>query len=150
MAWTSPCHIWHGLLSCISCLQEPGSAASALLEHTQQDQAKRSICRSQEAVPGISITKSITSYDRHQAESSMIAPAFLLVWMWQNESFVCLCMHKTAFVYYTSDLLALPRAGAATAGSCSLCQAGAYQTGSGKPCRDDQGAMSKLHICMAV
>ncbi len=32
-----------------------------------------------------------------------------------------------------SDLQAHPGAGAALAGSCSLCQAGAYQTGSGQP-----------------
>ncbi len=35
-------------------LQELCSAASALLEHTQQDQARQSICRSKEVVRGLS------------------------------------------------------------------------------------------------
>ena len=40
-----------------------------------------------------------------------------------------------ALIYATlsSDTRALLCAGAATAGSCNLCQAGAYQTGSGQP-----------------
>ena len=145
----------------IGCLQEPCSAASALLEHTRQEQAKQSksanykkmwllvhfvvfpLCCSTSQNKDHSFLTCIIKLDCTSNTLSGCGASRL----------DCLLVQvQDGFGAACSDLPALPCAGAATTGSCSLCQAGAYQTGSGQSLlrMRNQRAMGTLRIRVAA